>query len=320
MLDAPFPYFGGKARIADRVWSALGQPEHYLEPFFGSGAVLLRRPHYDPTAHTETVNDADSWLCNVWRAIQYQLAETATWADWPVNHDDLRARRKVLLENEGYLREHLAADDMWCDPKLAGYWIWAASCWIGAGLTCLNAKPHLTDKGNGVHKVSLAGPIPHLSGTGMGVHRLTGGPIHDWFGRLSARLRRVRVVCGDWMQICGGDWQDKTWPVVGMFFDPPYGVEDRDSHIYHHDSTSVARDVEAWVLERGKRPSYRIVVAGYEGEYRSLTEAGWRVEHWKAAGGYGNTARSGEETRGKKNRHRERLWFSPHCLNGGLFE
>lgn len=47
-LAAPFPYFGGKARIADRVWQALGKVDHYLEPFFGSGAVLLRRPDWAP--------------------------------------------------------------------------------------------------------------------------------------------------------------------------------------------------------------------------------------------------------------------------------
>ena len=152
---------------------------------------------------------------------------------------------------------------MWCDPKLAGYWVWAASCWIGAGLTRPNAIPHLTDK----NKVSI-GKIPHLSNKGKGVHKTICGPIHDWFAELSHRLRRVRVVCGDWRQVCGGDWQDGAWSTVGMFFDPPYGVEDRTAAIYHRDSTSIASDVEAWVLERGKRTNYRIIVAGYEGEYK----------------------------------------------------
>lgn len=47
-MKAPFPYFGGKSKIADVVWSALGQPAHYIEPFFGSGAVLLARPFWTP--------------------------------------------------------------------------------------------------------------------------------------------------------------------------------------------------------------------------------------------------------------------------------
>jgi hypothetical protein len=50
----------------------------------------------------------------------------------------------------------------------------------------------------------------------------------------------------------------------------------------------------------------RIVLSGYEGEHDALQGRGWRVVEWKANGGYGNAA-------GNENRHRERLWLSPHC-------
>jgi len=66
-------------------------------------------------------------------------------------------------------------------------------------------------------------------------------------------------------------------------------------------------------LERGKRKNYRIVLAGYE-EYEELLKHGWTKESWKTRGGYGNTARK-ESTRGKENRKREVLYFSPHCMN-----
>ena len=36
---------------------------------------------------------------------------------------------------------------------------------------------------------------------------------------------------------------------------------------------SIAKEVEAWCLERGDRPTYRIVCSGYEGEYQALVEA-----------------------------------------------
>jgi len=41
----PWPWFGGKADAAPAVWEALGDVDHYVEPFAGSLAVLLRRPH-----------------------------------------------------------------------------------------------------------------------------------------------------------------------------------------------------------------------------------------------------------------------------------
>jgi DNA adenine methylase len=44
-LSAPFPWFGGKSKVADRVWRGLGNVSHYVESFFGSGVVLLNRSH-----------------------------------------------------------------------------------------------------------------------------------------------------------------------------------------------------------------------------------------------------------------------------------
>ena len=65
-MRAPFVWFGGKSRVAHLIWDAIGDVEHYIEPFFGSGAVLLARPH---PARCETVNDADGLLANFWRAV-----------------------------------------------------------------------------------------------------------------------------------------------------------------------------------------------------------------------------------------------------------
>lgn len=332
-LKAPFPYFGGKSKIAHFVWQALGQPRHYIEPFFGSGAVLLARPGYQPGTHVETVNDKDGFIANVWRGIQFAPDEVARWCDWPINHADLCARRAELLRNEERLLANLIADPKWCDPVLAGYWIWAASCWIGSGLTRPNARPQLGGWSEaGVH---LYGKRPILTGfadkgvhaagqrvdvskdtQSKGIHGIGQIPriskntrsefIHSWMQALSDRLRNVRVVCGDWTQVCGGNWQDAMGN-VGLFFDPPYGDVGRDTNIYHHDSTYVAGAVNAWVLDRGAKQTYRIVLAGYD-EHLNLLDAGWTSQQWKTGGGYGN------QSGGKNlNASREMLYFSPHC-------
>ena len=262
-LQAPFPYFGGKSRIANIVWEALGDNvDHYLEPFFGSGAVLLARQTWGRN-YTETVCDADGHLANVWRSLQFSPEETARWCDWPVNHADLMARKKLLTERTQQLLDGLIVDDKWHDPLLAGYWIWATSCWIGLRLIRSTQRSHLGDKGNGVHRTQR----PHLADKGNGVHRTQIphlGNLAGWFHALAERLRNVRVVCGDWSRICGGDWQAKKWKTVGIFFDPPYSDKaGRDPRIYATDSRSVAHDVRAWALKRGGRENYRIVLAGY---------------------------------------------------------
>jgi DNA adenine methylase len=325
------------------VWAALGQPKHYLEPFAGSCAVLLARPGFDPTTYMETVNDADGFIANVWRSLQLSPDETAQWCDWPVNHCDLRARKAEIIKNEGRLLEGLNADPKWHDPIQAGYWIWAASCWIGSGLACPGQIPHVSDGGKGVHAM---GQIPHVSHGGQGVHAMGQIPhvshggkgeevlpvtapyntnIYAWFRRLSERLRYVRVVCGDWTRVCGGDWQDKCG-VCGLFLDPPYAHDiGRRKDIYHHESANVSRDVAAWAIPRGERDTYRLVIAGYADEHPNLIAAGWRVHTWTAQGGYAHAGAGGNtKTRGNDNRHREALFMSPHCLNpeqvaGGLF-
>jgi hypothetical protein len=326
-MKAPFPYCGGKSRISSEVWTALGQPKHYLEPFFGSGAVLLNRPSYNPQKHVETVCDKDGNIANVWRAIQFSPDETAKWCDWPVNHADLMARKKVLIASQSRLLENLINDDMWHDVKLAGYWIWGASCWIGSGLMCPTQRPIIGHAGEGVHKIGQIPQIgnagggvhkiskrPALSHAGTGVHKigqLSGDGIYAWFATLSTRLRRVRIVCGDWTRICGGNWQDDLG-TVGIYFDPPYSHDvGRCTDIYAQESADVAKEVARWAVERGSKPTYRIVLSGYTGEHDWLAEHGWRYKQWTAQGGYANIGN--DDSPGKANRFREVLWLSPHC-------
>lgn len=329
-LRAPFPYFGGKSKVAPQVWAALGDVKHYIEPFFGSGAVLLARPNYDFRKHIETINDKDGFIANVWRSIQFSPDETAYWCDWPVNHADLAARKGALIKNEERLLENLIADDMWHDPIMAGYWIWAASCWIGHGLTKITQRPRVSGfGGTGVHRigkrpflqhggkgVNRIGQRPHLSNGGCAITNPKSEPIYDWMNALSERLRYVRVVCGDWTRVCGGYWQNDCG-IVGIFLDPPYGKKaTRDKRIYHRDTTDVADNVSAWALERGSLPSYRIVLAGYYEEHEHLLAHGWRVFRWKSTGGYSNLG----DKQGKINRSRECLFLSPGCCSDGLFQ
>ena len=66
-LSAPFPYFGGKSRLAPAIWQRLGNPVVYVEPFAGSLACLLARP--DGAGQREIVCDLDGGISNFWRAV-----------------------------------------------------------------------------------------------------------------------------------------------------------------------------------------------------------------------------------------------------------
>jgi len=96
-LRAPYPFFGKKSDIAEKVWYHLGQPSNYIEPFLGSGAMLLGRPNWKPSKFIETVNDIDGYICNFWRAIQKDPEKVAYYADYPTNEIDLSARHYWLI-------------------------------------------------------------------------------------------------------------------------------------------------------------------------------------------------------------------------------
>lgn len=128
---------------------------------------------------------------------------------------------------------------------------------------------------------------------------------------------------GDYAQDDRGDisspWLGaaKCWCAVGAIIaasgEPDSDAADRTSGCYAIDCESVAHDVRKWCLERGKDKLMRICLAGYAGEHEELERAGWSVETWKAHGGYG--LQGDQDSRGRANAKRERLWFSPHCLS-----
>ena len=308
--EAPFPWFGGKRDVAPQVWEALGNVAHYIEPFFGSGAVLLQRPH---SAKFETVNDVDGLLANFWRAIRADPIAVADHADWPCNEADLHARHIWLVGERERLTERLMGDADFYDPKAAGWWVWGSCSWIGSGW-CSGKGPWISLNGELVdarqlpHLSSAQGvnrQLPHLS-EGRGVNRKLF--IQTWFAELSGRLRDVRVACGDWTRVLGPAVRDAGGGLTGVFLDPPYAADTR-AEVYACDN-DVAGDVLKWCEEHGNMPDLRIVLAGYDGEHNRLEQQGWRAVAWKARGGYGSQG----DGRGRDNAKRERLWLSPHCM------
>jgi DNA adenine methylase len=308
-IKAPFPYFGGKARSASMVWERFGSVDSYVEPFFGSGAVLFGSPD---VARYETINDMDGLICNFWRAVQADPEEVAYHADWPVIESDLHARHSWLVGQKEVVQARMEGSPDYYDAKVAGWWVWGMSCWIGSGF-CSGQGPwqsvdgelvHLGNVGRGVKR-----QLVHLGNAGRGVNRQLDG-LTEYMQAIADRLRGVRVCCGDWSRVCGPTplMLSGNGP-VGVFLDPPYAdTAKRNPNLYRKDCTQIAHDVREWAIEQGDDPRLRICLAGYEGEH-TMPDS-WSVVAWKAVGGYGGQSKTHDNQNAKK----ERLWFSPHCL------
>jgi len=301
-LAAPFPYFGGKRRAAPRIWQALGDPAGYVEPFAGSAAVLLARPPFKGR-RVETLNDADGWLVNTWRAIQHSPDDVAAHAWGPVAEIDYHARLAWLQQRRTPdLVAWLEGDPEVHDAKAAGWWLYVVACGIGDPFGPgpwrvvdghLRELPHLGDAGRGVNR-----ELPHLGNAGRGV-------LAGYMQQLSDRLQRVRITCGSWERVVkpsvtrsgtGGDGSR------AIFLDPPYATS---GDLYAHVDADVGLAVREWCATAPRE--LRVILCGYDNEHDALLARGWSVTDGKAGGGAGYSTNPA-------NGRRERLWLSPACV------
>ncbi len=335
-LAAPFPYFGGKSLACETVWAALGDPENYVEPFAGSAAMLLGRPNI---GKVETINDADCFVANFWRAVSLDAGEVARHVDWPTNEADLFARHSWLVRNASGLLERLHADPEYYDAKVAGWWCWGACNWIGSGwcsgdgpwihdgerLVDRRKLPHLGNAGQGVNRqlphLGNAGQgvnrqLPHLGNAGRGVNRKlphlgNAGQgrseyIYEWFAALMDRMRNVRVAVGDWSRVLT-DSVTTRHGLTGVFLDPPYTKGAMD-YAAGGVGGELAAGVREWCASNGDNKRLRIVLCGHANEHDALLECGWHTRKWTARKGYAVT----EEA--VSNSASETIWCSPHCV------
>ena len=277
-LRAPFPYPGGKSRIAEIVWSALGDVASYLEPFCGSCAVLLGRP--GGAGKYELVNDANGLVVNVWRALKFAPSSVAKFCDDPPSEVDLRARAAELKKRAASLTASLEEYPEGFDAQAAGWWIWCQA--VGLGPDWFSQT-----------RPSMIKPYRR------GILSPEATPAHEWFAAIQKRIERVGLACGDFERLLTesalGFNNTGTTP-TGIFADPPYPGEALD----YDSAPDVAQRFAAWALMHGNDDRLRIVLAGHEGDY---TLPGWRVVNWGGSRGWGRERRGDNEC----------LWLSPHC-------
>ncbi len=350
-LQAPFPWFGGKSRVAEIVWEHFGDCPNYVEPFFGSGAVLLARPS-DPG--TETINDKDGYVANFWRAIQAAPDEVAHWADWPVNENDLHARHSWLVNAKAEFVSRLEGDPDFYDAKIAGWWVWGICCWIGGGWCAakgpwrvrdgklVDAREEERSEEPGVRsqeeETGVNRQLVHLGNAGQGVNRQL---VH--LGDAGRGVNRKRPILGghtdkgvhkpsagdgaiyDWfrdlsarlrrVRVCSGDWTRVCGPT------PTFGhgitgvfLDPPYADTAERDSNLYAEDSLSVAHDVRKWA----IEAG-ENPLMRIALCGYEGEHdmpddWECVAWKAAGGYGSQGAGENQNSARERIWFSPHCL------
>jgi hypothetical protein len=290
-MRAPFPYTGSKLDAALLIERLMGPISNLVIPFAGQLGDLLGRSE---PVKIETVNDLDGFVVNAWRALTYAPERMAELCDHPVHEITVHAAHDLLLARAPDLPALLLRDPRAFDVELAAWWVWGASCWLGSGW-CRTPGPN--------------GPIRQLPllrgsdgtgvGYGVGVHA---GHIRDrlpeTFAALARRLKRVRIVHGDWRRVLTRA-VTTSHGVTGVSLDPCYDHRRRLAGLYRIDPPNQSVEVEEWSLENGDDPMMRITLCGKDDEHDSLLPEGWTRHPWRDDG--------------------EVIWASPHCVVGADF-
>lgn len=104
----PLKWHGGKHYLAAKILPLVPPHVHYVEPYFGGGAVFLAKPDSMIHDHSEVINDLNGELTNFWTVLrdaqpfeQFKRIVEATPMSKPVwdaacdNHSDSPVQRAV---------------------------------------------------------------------------------------------------------------------------------------------------------------------------------------------------------------------------------
>lgn len=219
-------YPGSKWLLAKEFVSMIPEHHSYVEPYFGSGAILFNKPISD----IETVNDLDSDVTNLFRCIRQDSERIARIvAATPYSREE--------YDNQ-YLDNHGQADPF---QKAVSFLI---RSWQGHGFR--------TGKYKGGWKKDVIGRERAYALWSW--YRLP-----EWIIDVAERLRRVQIENRPALEVIEGFNREGVF----MYIDPPYLLETRKAHQYKYEMTD-AEHVE--LLEMLLKSKAKIMLSGYDSD------------------------------------------------------
>jgi DNA adenine methylase len=234
-MNLPLKWHGGKYYLAAKIVRLMPSHLHYVEPFFGGGAVLLAR---EPEDHnlwlfnnqgvSEVANDVNDRLINFWRVLQA-----------PESFESLRRKVEAIP----------LARTEWVEAHAHEYGQDSVADAVAFFVNCRQSRSGLMTSFTSV--------------TRNRTRRRMNGNVSEWLGSVEglpevhARLRRVLIEKMPALELI----KREDTPGTLFYCDPPYLHETRIStDSYSHEMTEQEhRDLLALLLEcKGK-----VMLSGY---------------------------------------------------------
>ncbi|MBN9122244.1 MAG: DNA adenine methylase [Planctomycetes bacterium] len=229
-LTPPLKWHGGKTYLAERIIGLMPEHHHYVEPFCGGMAVLLRK---DPEGVSEVANDLNGDLTNFFRVLQREKS----FERFCRRVQAIPFSRVEWEDAEQFLREQPEADKV---TRAAWFFV--------------------------LNRMSLAGRMGAF--TGITKTRTRGGmnaEVSAWRGCVEGlatvheRLMRVLIENRPAVELMRG--HDVKGAV--MYCDPPYPAGTRASPTVYGDYEMTDDDHRAFLATAKGLKHARILISGY---------------------------------------------------------
>ena len=237
MGNSILKYPGSKWRIAKQIVELIPPHRSYLEPFFGSGAVLFSKT----PSPIETFNDIDGDVINLFRCVREHPVELA------------QAVKLTPYARETYDDSCRAADDK-SDPieKALNFLI---RCWQGYGYRTNNEKVGWKSDVQGREKAYA---------------------MLDWYGLPERiidtvdRLKHVQIENRPALEVIRRFNHENVF----MYLDPPYVLESRVGKREQYKNEMTDQDHEE-LLKELLSSRAKIMISGYESDMYNDYLQGW---------------------------------------------
>lgn len=230
---------GSKWRIAEIIVNLMPDHKIYVEPFFGSGAILFNKK----PANCEVVNDLDSQITNLFSIIRDHPGDLARVIDFtPYSRDEYLNSYDTVEEPLEKARRFLIRSNM-----ARGGMQYYKSSWRHAGAV-LGASTYK-------HVVKAWNDLP------------------ERIIQSAHRLKEVEIENKDAFELI----KKYNHPECLLYVDPPYLLSTRRQRYYNEEMTDVEEHSELINL-LWKHKGY-VMISGYENDlYDELLSEWWSID------------------------------------------
>ena len=242
-------YPGSKWNIAGQLVGLIPPHHSYVEPFFGSGAVLFNKPQSD----IETINDLDSDVTNLFKCIQKDAERLA------------RIVMTTPFSREEYEKQFEIPDGSLCIDswqRAAGFLI---RCWQGHGF-----------RTNG-YKVGWKNDVV---GRERAYALWNWYRLPEWIIQIAERLRMVQIENRPALEVI----ERFNYRNVFMYLDPPYVLGVRAGKQYKHEMSDAEHED---MLKKLLQSNAKIMISGYESDMYNDYLSGWYKETFTSCAEHG---------------------------------